>query len=211
MNPKDKPSIKAFVDGPLVVNGLEKCANKNGPVETKAKMVLCRCGQSANKPFCDGTHSKIGFTSAKESPRNKDQHDHYRGKNITIHDNRSICAHAGYCTDQLAEVFRIRLEPWVDPDADSLAAIIATIKQCPSGALSYSVEGSEADSGGQQASVFIAPNGPYVVSGNIDFDDAGWAEGANKASFTLCRCGASKNKPFCDGSHWDIKFSDDKN
>ena len=62
-----------------------------------------------------------------------------------------------------------------------------------------------------EANVTPVPNGPYVVSGRIELTDTTWGRGASKEQFTLCRCGASKNKPFCDGSHWTIKFADDKN
>ena len=61
------------------------------------------------------------------------------------------------------------------------------------------------------AAIHIAENGPYVVNGEVDLIDIEWAEGAARQQFTLCRCGASKNKPFCDGSHWDSGFKDDKN
>jgi CDGSH-type Zn-finger protein len=198
-------------NGPYMVKELQSLANRKGPVSTKQAVALCRCGGSSNKPFCDGTHAKNGFTSAKLDDRVSDKRDNYIGKHITIHDNRGICAHAGRCTDGLASVFHLKEEPWIYPDSASAAEIIETIKKCPSGALSYSVNGVEHRDRTGEPSVFIAPNGPYVVTGAPNLENTTRAEGASEEHFTLCRCGGSKNKPFCDGSHWSNDFKDDKN
>ena len=206
-----KPTITPTPNGPYAVNDLESFANQKGPIETEETMALCRCGGSANKPFCDGTHAKIGFSSAKLDGRVEDKRENWQGKKITIHDNRGICAHAGRCTDGLPSVFRLKEEPWIHPDAASADEIIATIQNCPSGALSYSVDDVEHRDREGEPTIFVAPNGPYVVSGGPELLDAARLEGASKEHFTMCRCGGSKNKPFCDGTHWHIKFKDDKN
>ncbi len=213
MNPqtKAKPTVTPAPDGPYLVRDLEHLANRKGPIEAKPSMALCRCGESANKPFCDGTHAKIGFSSAKLEGRVEDRRDPYAGQGITIHDNRGICAHAGRCTDGLASVFRLKQEPWIDPDGASRDEIIATVRKCPSGALSYSVEGVEHRDREGEPAIFVSPNGPYVVSGGPELCDTPRGEGASAEHFTLYRCGGSKNKPFCDGTHWHKKFTDDKN
>jgi CDGSH-type Zn-finger protein len=211
MSSENKPSITPSENGPYLVKGLTNVVNQKGPVETKETMALCRCGGSANKPFCDGTHNKNGFSSKKIDGRIEDQRDNYKGKSITIHDNRGICAHAGRCTDGLASVFHLREEPWVYPDSATREEIIDTIKKCPSGALSYTVDGKEHRDRDGEPKIFIAPNGPYVVSGGPDLLDTTRGEGASKEHFTMCRCGGSKNKPFCDGTHWYNGFQDDKN
>jgi CDGSH-type Zn-finger protein len=211
MGSQKKPNIKPTPNGPHLVNDLKSFANRKGPIETEETMALCRCGGSANKPFCDGTHAKIGFSSEKLEGRVEDKRDNYVGEKITIHDNRGICAHAGRCTDGLASVFRLKEEPWIHPDAASRDEIIATIQQCPSGALSYSIDDVEHRDREGEPTIFVAPNGPYVVSGEPDLLDTPRGEGASKEHFTLCRCGGSKNKPFCDGTHWYNKFTDDKN
>jgi CDGSH-type Zn-finger protein len=172
-------------------------------------MALCRCGGSANKPFCDGTHKKIGFVSAPLEGRVADTRDNYEGETITIHDNRGLCAHAGRCTDGLAAVFRLKQEPWIDPAGAPVDAIIETIQACPSGALSYSVNGVEHRDQKRPPAIFVSPNGPYEVTGGPELVDVPRGEGASTEHFTLCRCGASKNKPFCDGSHWAINFTAD--
>ena len=207
----DKPTIEAAENGPLLVKGLEDLQNSKGePIATRNVMALCRCGGSNTKPFCDGTHSKNGFTDAKEEGRQPDKVDEYRGKQITIHDNRAICAHAGACTDGLPHVWRMKTEPWIDPDGDGNAEIINTIKQCPSGALSATIEGEIYQDEDRSPAIQVSQNAPYVVTGGIELIDIEWGAGTSKEHFTLCRCGQSKNKPFCDGSHWSAEFTDDQ-
>jgi len=211
MSEEKMPSITPTPDGPYLVDNLKNFANQKGPIETKETMALCRCGRSANKPFCDGTHAKIGFSSGKLEGRVEDKREDFVGEKITIHDNRGICAHAGRCTDGLAAVFRLKEEPWIHPDAASRDEIIAAIQQCPSGALSFSVDGLERRDRDGEPTIFVAPNGPYVVSGGPDLLDMCLGEGASMEHLTMCRCGGSKNKPFCDGTHWYNDFTDDKN
>jgi CDGSH-type Zn-finger protein len=211
MSDGTKPSITPAPNGPYLVKNLETLANQRGPIGTKPTMALCRCGGSANKPFCDGTHARNGFSSAKLDGRVPDSRDNYAGDGIAVHDNRGVCAHAGRCTDGLPSVFRLNQEPWIDPRGASAGDITATIGQCPSGALSYSKDGVEHRDRDGVPAVFVAPNGPYVVSGAPDLLETERGQGASTEHFTMCRCGGSKNKPFCDGTHWHIKFTDDKN
>jgi len=211
MSSNDKAAIKPAPDGPYMVKNLKRLSNKSGAIDTKETMAFCRCGGSANKPFCDGTHKKNGFSSAKLDGRVPDKLDDYKGKKIVVHDNRGVCAHAGRCTDGLPSVFRMKQEPWIDAQQASAEEIMETIRKCPSGALSYSVEGVEQQDQDTDPAVFVSPNGPYVVTGGPELLDTQRGEGASTQHFTLCRCGGSKNKPFCDGTHWYIKFRDDKN
>ena len=122
---RGKPSITPTPDGPYLVKDLASFKNRKGSVETKSTMALCRCGESSNKPFCDGTHAKIGFSSAKLDGRLADRREDHAGAEITVHDNRGICAHAGRCTDGLPAVFRLKEEPFVDPSGASRDEIIA--------------------------------------------------------------------------------------
>lgn len=206
-----KPSIQPAPNGPYLVRGLKNFENSKGALEAKPKMALCRCGGSKNKPYCDGTHAENGFSDAKQEGRTPDKRDNYLGKEITIHDNRGVCAHAGRCTDGLPSVFRLQQEPWIDPDAAEAGSIAQTIRRCPSGALSNSISGEEQRDEKTQASILVSQNGPYLVKGSLQLSDTQFGEGVSTGHFTLCRCGGSKNKPFCDGSHWHIKFTDDKN
>ena len=206
-----KSSITPKPNGPYLVKDIHSLTNRKGSIETKPTVALCRCGESANKPFCDGTHAKVGFSSAKLDDRVEDKRDNYQGQHITIHDNRGICAHAGHCTDGLPSVFRLKQEPWIDADGATRDEIIATVRRCPSGALSYSVDRIERGEKEGEPAIFVAPDGPYVVSGGAELLETARGQGASAEHFTLCRCGGSKNKPFCDGSHWYKKFKDDKN
>lgn len=139
---KSQPSIEATLGGPYLVKYLGDLRNSKGEqIATTAVMALCRCGGSANKPLCDGTHARIGFRSDKIEGRVPDRLDNYVGKEIIIHDNRGVCAHAGYCTDNSPAVFNVEKKPWIDPDAESADKIDKTIKMCPSGALSYTKDG----------------------------------------------------------------------
>ena len=206
------PRIECVPNGPLRVHGLPRLSNSKGAVlSTKEVTALCRCGGSKNKPYCDGTHRTNGFASAKLDGRRADRVDSYAGKRITIHDNRSVCAHSGRCTDGLPKTFRYGVEPFIDPDADPVERVIEAVNKCPSGALSYSIEADAAASIGDalasEPAIVVTP-GPYAVMGKFGIDES-LNRGASPQRVTLCRCGGSKNKPFCDGTHWAIEFKDE--
>lgn len=200
--------IRASKNGPYVVSGLKHLTESVGTLieQNQQAVALCRCGQSANKPFCDGTHGKVGFSDEKLEGRQPRLSEAYVGKEITIHDDRGICAHAGYCTGGLPKVFRMRTEPWIDPDAETVEAIIDTIKKCPSGALSYSIDGIKYDQYSDEPGIVVTEDGPYVVKGTIELMVEDQPE--SKEHYALCRCGHSKNKPYCNGQHWYVKFKD---
>jgi len=206
-----KPSIECKVDGPYLVKDLESFANsKDEPIARKPVMALCRCGGSATKPFCDGTHKKNGFSGARAAQPDA-KRDTYRGKKITIYDDRAICAHSARCSDNLAAVFKYGSEPWIDPDAGSVEAIIDAVRKCPSGALSYALDDVEAPAQQRSPGVTVTKDGPYAVVGGIGLSGQAASEIAASECYALCRCGASKNKPFCDGSHWNAGFKDGQN
>jgi CDGSH-type Zn-finger protein len=226
---KEKPKILPLPNGPYyLINNMEpkvveNLQNSEGePLSTIRGVALCRCGASKNKPFCDGTHGTIGFSSENKTNTADNSGDHmikdkrksYVGKEITIHDNRKICSHATECVNNLSSVFKLNARPWISPDAAKREEIIDTIRKCPSGALSYSIDGIEyRDQNERKPIVTVSKNGPYVITGGIDLigDNIQFAEGSSREHYTLCRCGASNNKPFCDGMHRTISFKDDKN
>jgi CDGSH-type Zn-finger protein len=207
-----RPVIDCAPNGPYVVRDLTKLSNSKGvSLEIKPVIVLCRCGGSANKPYCDGTHKSNGFSDAKLEDRSGQTRRSYAGKKVTIFDDRSICAHAGHCTDTLAAVFNAEASSWINPDNATVEEIVGVIRRCPSGALSYAIDGIEGPKGAGTTEIEITKDGPYAVSGPCELANAGLAPGAPADRMTLCRCGASKNKPFCDGSHWDRGFKDERN
>lgn len=204
--------IECFKNGPYLVRNVSRLQNSKGEdISTTKVMALCRCGGSLSKPFCDGTHAKIGFAGDKLTDGRFNKRNNYIGKNITIHDNRGICSHAGFCTDKLPSVFKLMTEPWIDPDGAEVEEIVNTIRKCPSGALRYSIDGVEYRDQDLGAMIVVSKDGPYYVTGGIELKDESIGAGASEAHYTLCRCGGSKNKPFCDGTHWYIKFRDENN
>lgn len=226
---KEKPKIIPLPNGPYyLINNMEpkvveNLQNSEGELlSTIRGVALCRCGASKNKPFCDGTHGTIGFSSENKTNTADNSGDHmikdkrksYVGKEIIIHDNRKICSHAAECVNNLSSVFKLNARPWISPDAAKREEIIDTIRKCPSGALSYSIDGIEyRDQNERKPIVTVSKDGPYVITGGIDLigDNIQFAEGSSREHYTLCRCGASNNKPFCDGMHRVISFKDDKN
>lgn len=214
----EKPKIACLANGPYLLSNdsnphvtVNIQNSKGAPISPAADIALCRCGASNNKPFCDGSHSKSGFTDEKLADATPDKRDSYAGKMITIHDNRGICAHAGFCTNNLSSVFKYKEEPWIDPDAATVNEIIDAIATCPSGALSYTIENTAQQEPDCEPMITITKDGPYAITGNIELLDQAMGKGCSQERYTLCRCGASKNKPFCDGSHWGIGFKDEIN
>jgi CDGSH-type Zn-finger protein len=204
--------IEPLLDGPYLVKNLEALTNSKGEtLPTKEALALCRCGCSTTKPFCSGMHKQVGFNSANLSDGSLDRRVDYPGDRITIHDNRGICAHSGFCTDNLREVWRLNQEPWIDPHGAAAEEIAAVVRMCPSGALSYSTGGVEHRDREGSPAILVSRNGPYFVYGRIELVDAQWGDSASREHYTLCRCGQSKNKPFCDGSHWAAEFDDPAN
>jgi CDGSH-type Zn-finger protein len=207
----EQTTIRCKPNGPYLVEQLDDLRGTRGDgLETKPVMALCRCGGSASKPFCDGTHRTNGFSDARLTDGSADKLESYRARGITIHDNRSICAHAGRCTEGLPAVFKYKSEPWIEPDAAAVAQILDIVRKCPSGALSCTVDGADVDARDPgRPSITVSKDGPYEVSGGAQLLEATWAQGASTDRYTLCRCGGSKNKPFCDGTHWSIGFKDE--
>jgi CDGSH-type Zn-finger protein len=222
-----KPKILPLPNGPYyLINDMQpkvvyNLQNFKGePLSTTVGIALCRCGASKNKPFCDGTHNVIGFSSANRTLDEnddtkktaiKDKRRNYPGKEITVHDNRKICSHAAECVNNLSSVFKLGSRPWINPDASKMNDIIDVVRRCPSGALSYSIDGVEYRDPEEQRNpiVTVLKNGPYHITGGIELigENIQFGEGASKEHYTLCRCGASENKPFCDGAHKSSKFN----
>jgi len=204
--------IRPEVDGPYIVRNLRKLTNSKGEtLPVRPIVALCRCGGSNIKPYCDGTHARIGFSSAKSPERTPDRQDRYEGQDIVVLDNRGTCCHFGNCTDHLPQVFHHDGEPFVTPDGADAQSVEAIVRACPSGALSFIKNGSAYEGEQRDAEIYVANNASYYVRGGIELEGEAMNQGALREHFALCRCGQSKNKPFCDGSHWYAHFSDDEN
>ena len=211
--------ITVETNGPyLVTNASNLYDWLSEPLRTLPQMALCRCGESQRKPLCDGSHARIGFSDAKDPHRVLDRRDTYVGQQVTILDNRGTCQHSGFCTDRLASVFHSDTDPFVTPSGGRMDEIIRAVRDCPSGALSYAIDGVDARDdvdyhATREPAIEVSKDGPYRITGGIpltdnDGNDVDRNEGASREHYALCRCGHSQNKPFCSGMHWYVEFHD---
>ena len=180
-----------------------------GTLETSETYRLCRCGQSKSKPFCDNTHTLVafdGFETADTGPISSREKE-FKGEKIVVKDDRSICTHAGFCGNRVTTVWKMVGKT---DDAQVRAQLMAMIERCPSGALSYSLEADGADiEPDLPAEIAVTPDGPLWVTGGIPVERSDGQPLESRNRMTLCRCGASKTKPLCDGSHKEFGFSTD--
>lgn len=203
------PVIEERHSGPLVAKSVPRLTNVEGDdLGVERVMALCRCGQSKNKPYCDGSHNDIGFSTEPSPDRMPDGVRVFEGKQIDVHYNRLLCSHAGECGSRVKAAFDTNRDPWIVPDNATPDQIKDAVKACPSGALSWSASGGRAQHIlGEEPDIKIERNGPYRVT-KIPLASGVQAEGASPDKYVLCRCGASRNKPFCDGSHAIIAWTD---
>lgn len=213
------PSVKVRKNGPYVVSGSVPLRNKEpivsehgepltwrtGKVTDRgAAYTLCRCGRSSNKPYCDGTHAQVGFdgTETASTDSYQERKDTYPGTGIEVLDDRSLCLHAGFCGNRVTNVWKMAAKT---DDTVVRAQVMAMIERCPSGALSYEVEGDTVEPD-LPIEVSVVPSGPLWVTGGIPVErsDGQAVEVRNRVA--LCRCGQSANKPFCDGTHKEAGF-----
>jgi CDGSH-type Zn-finger protein len=211
--------IQVAANGPYLVTNVHHLYDWLGQgLPFRPQMALCRCGASAMRPLCDGSHARTGFTDAKDPDRVPDHRDSYTGQQIAILDNRGICQHSGFCTDRLATVFHQGEEPFVTASGGRMDEMIRAVRDCPSGALSYAVDGAEARDeadhhGTRDPTIEVTKDGPYRITGGIPLAGEHGAsvargDGASQEHYALCRCGHSRNKPFCSGMHYYTDFRD---
>lgn len=133
---------------------------------------------------------------------------HYSNGEVTIVWEPERCIHSAICFRGLPTVFKPKERPWVVPDGAPTGQIVAQIKACPSGALSYfmNAAGNAESEAVTEALVEVLPDGPLVVYGNLTVKDRDGNETQKTKTTAFCRCGASTHKPYCDGSHLKIGF-----
>lgn len=135
----------------------------------------------------------------------------YANDYLTIVWKAEKCIHSMHCWKELPEVFDTQKRPWIDPHGASNEKIMAQIKRCPSGALSYYLnaeKGKEKTEEEKTVSVLVQPtiDGPLLITGLFELEKQdGTKEKINEPT-AFCRCGASKNMPYCDGSHLSNHF-----
>lgn len=139
----------------------------------------------------------------------------YESDEITVAYDASRCIHAAECVKGLPRVFNPRERPWVRPDAAEAERIREVVLRCPTGALFIpsEVEGAEIGAAGEPegpgseaSTIEVSNTGPLFLRGRFVVVDHEGEEVIRDSRIALCRCGASRNKPFCDGTHGEIGF-----
>ena len=130
----------------------------------------------------------------------------YRKGDLTINWEAGKCIHSAVCIKTLPKVYDPKGRPWIKPENASVEELMAQIDKCPSGALSYEISGNSGTWEQEETQVEITANGPILIKGKVKVMHAsGKVEHKDKTT-ALCRCGASENKPYCDGHHKKIGF-----
>ncbi len=228
---KDNPKyyIKITEDGPYLLYGIpmisqeiivqdedgDSWSYQKGKVFKceKDPCALCRCGQSDNKPFCDGRHKKVSWdpqeTASKEPIMRKAQA--IDGPSLVLYDNKEYCAYARFC-DAYGNVWNL-VELATSEDDKKL--IQHEVSHCPAGRLMlYDKQKKKFYEPKFDPSVAIIEDpilkisGPIWVRGGIRIESADGSSYEVRNRVTLCRCGNSSNKPFCDASHVASHFND---
>ena len=177
------------------------------------KYSLCRCGKSQNKPYCDGTHLKVGFNGEETASKKRyeDQAEIIHGPKLDLTYAKKLCSSARFC--QLSEGTWQNTKKSDDLNAKKIA--IKTACNCPSGRLvawDKKTKKPYEKNFEPQIELIEDPqvkvSGPIWVKGGIELESSDGSKYESRNRMTLCRCGKSNNKPFCDGSHISIRFND---
>lgn len=132
----------------------------------------------------------------------------FSGKDIDVVWDGRLCIHIGECGQSEGELFVGGRQPWCVPDGNEPSEVREVVERCPSGALTYEDKGGVTEKPAAENTVHVTYNGPLFVTGDLDIPDAPEDMPGVRYRAALCRCGQSKNKPFCDNSHVDAGFRD---
>jgi CDGSH-type Zn-finger protein len=227
MNAAEGMKITVTKNGPYLVEGAVPMARQSivadaagdsrewqegESFETRDSCALCRCGQSATKPYCDGSHVRVGFDgteTASHEPYDA-QASQQVGPTLTLLDAQPLCAYARFC-DVAGQV-------WNLVEQEGVEAAEMTVREaglCPSGRLvvrdqqnNSEMEPEFTPSIGIVADPAEGLAGPIWVRGGITVMSSNGEAYEVRNRVTLCRCGASANKPFCDASHASVGFTE---
>jgi CDGSH-type Zn-finger protein len=216
----DEPKIRTSKNGPYLVSGGIPLAQQINGIDaagysyewregkkypSKDNYALCRCGQSKNKPFCDGTHIKVNFNGTETANRKSylDQAKRIDGPALELTDVRELCAAARFC-DRAGGIWNLTQQS-MDSEAKRIA--IEEAGNCPSGRLVVWDKKGKAIEPEFEPSIGLVEDpqegmrGPIWVRGGIPVESADGSTYEIRNRVALCRCNRSSNKPFCDGSH----------
>jgi CDGSH-type Zn-finger protein len=216
--PEQGRRIEVTKDGPYVVHGNvpllykiqivseygEPLTWKTGEaIPTPETYGLCRCGHSNFKPFCDSSHTSIGFdgTETADTRPTAERQLTFPGTNIVVRRDYTICSGAGFCANR---------RTYIEEMVEVRSLVMAMVERCPSGSLVYAIHEGEDDiepDYPQEIAVTTeitsdGPiDGPLWVTGNIPIERADGQPFETRNRVTLCRCGRSTIQPLCDGTH----------
>ncbi len=220
--------ITVTKDGPYIVSGglpltiqSIQCDDEGNPVKwvqckrypSQENYSLCRCGRSSAKPYCDGTHARVGFDGTETASREPylNRAEKIEGPGLDLTDAKDLCAVARFC-HKGGGTWNLTANS-DDPQARDLA--IDEAGKCPSGRLvAWDKEtGKRIEPDFEQTVAVVEDpqkrvSGPIWVRGGVPVQSAEGATYEVRNRATLCRCGKSQNKPFCDGNHIAIGFKD---
>ncbi len=125
----------------------------------------------------------------------------YQGEKLDVTWDKRLCIHVAECGRADNDMFVGGRDPWCDPDTVDEEVAADVVRRCPTGALHYTPKNGAGEHPDERNTVLVANNGPLYVRGELNIDGAADDMPGVKFRAALCRCGLSKNKPFCDNSH----------
>lgn len=226
MSPASNPRIKVTLNGPYIVHGGIKLTEKiitpaergsyvyaeGRTYEVPDTYALCRCGKSKVAPFCDGSHDDAGFVGTETASREPydDRAKVYSGPELDLLDD-GRCGLARFCHRENSEVWTLTSK---SDDPKLREAAIRAAQECPAGRLTtYDKDGNELEPDYAPAiEVLQDPqrgvSGGLAVKGFVPLESADGNVYELRNRVLLCRCGGSRNKPFCDASHVSLRWKD---
>ena len=227
--PSEKFKVIIKKDGPYAVSGglplskeiigTDKDGNsvkwvKGEEYPKKETYELCRCGQSKNHPYCDGMHTVVGFDGKETATKRKflEQAEKISGPGVELLDAEEFCAGVRFCHDNDGRVWDLTRDSG-DPKSKKIA--IKQACNCASGRLvACEKKTKELIEPHHEPSICLIEDpeakasGPIWLKGGIPLESADGTKYETRNRVTLCRCGMSTNKPFCDSRHVSAKFKD---
>jgi CDGSH-type Zn-finger protein len=221
MSEEPGPRIRVVPNGPYRVSGvglvrMRPATNEDGDriawergsaIDHPEVFDLCRCGASSSHPFCDGSEEAIGFDGTETAKRSPylDRAFQMEAGPAVLTDDPSICSGAAFCEAFGTDVWSLGQDEGDDPESREL--MFAMVRRCPSGRLAYFLPpGPDPVEEDLPQEIAVVDDGPYWVRGRIPVEAADGTTYEVRNRMTLCRCGQSRNKPFCDGSHKRVRF-----
>ena len=229
MTSDETPRIRVTKNGPYLLKGRVPIVRETIVVDADGESVewetgelcaekdscaLCRCGKSGRKPFCDGSHLDANFDGTETASHESyaEQSVAIPGPRLSLTDALAFCAEARFCHREGGAWNQVSRSD----DADVAASVRLQAAQCPSGryvaldtATGEPLEPPLARSIGLIRDPHAGVSGPLWVRGGIPVESADGFGYEVRNRVTLCRCGRSGNKPFCDGSHVECHFDED--